>query len=318
MTSGNPILSVVAPVYNEEDTLPEFCRRLYKTLIDTGKTWEVVFVNDGSRDKSSSIIESQPAGNGGIKIVEFSRNFGHQSAVTAGIDHASGEAIIVMDSDLQDPPEVIPKMMEKWEQGIDVVYAVRKKRKESLFKRTSYYLFYRLLKFLSDTDIPLDSGDFCLMSRPVAEQLRRLKEYRRFVRGLRAWVGFRQEPLEYERDARFAGTEKYSLVKLMHLAFDGLLSFSYLPLRITLLAGGVVLAAAVVEALRILYILIFGNHHVSGITSLSTLILFLGGTILIALGLIGEYIGRLYDEVKGRPSYVVKQIIEIKGQKTDE
>jgi dolichol-phosphate mannosyltransferase len=317
MLTDKPILSVVAPVYNEEETLPEFCRRLYKTMAETGKSWEVVFVNDGSKDRSSQIIESYPSGNGQIQIMEFSRNFGHQAAVTAGIDHAKGSAIIILDSDLQDPPEIIPKMIKRWEEGIDIIYAVRKKRKESWLKKLSYYLFYRLLKLLSDTDIPMDSGDFCLMDKAVAEQLRRLKEYRRFIRGLRAWVGFRQEPLEYERDARFAGTEKYSLIKLLRLAFDGLLSFSYLPLRLALLTGAIVMAAGLADAVYIIYLRFFSSQSVTGIAGLSVIILILGGIILLFLGLIGEYIGRLYDEVKGRPNYIVRQVIQIDGQKID-
>jgi polyisoprenyl-phosphate glycosyltransferase len=317
MLTDKPTLSVVAPVYNEEETLPEFCRRLYKTMTETGKSWEVVFVNDGSKDRSSQIIESYPSGNGQIQILEFSRNFGHQSAVTAGIDHAKGSAIIILDSDLQDPPEIIPKMIKRWEEGIDIIYAVRKKRKESWLKKLSYYLFYRLLKLLSDTDIPMDSGDFCLMDKAVAEQLRRLKEYRRFIRGLRAWVGFRQEPLEYERDGRFAGAEKYSLIKLLRLAFDGLLSFSYLPLRLAILTGVIVMAAGFAEAVYIIYLRFFSSQSVTGIAGLSVIILILGGMILLFLGLIGEYIGRLYDEVKGRPNYIVRHVIQIEGQKVD-
>lgn len=311
MSIDKPIFSVIAPVYNEEETLPEFCNRLYRTMAGTGKRWEVVFVNDGSRDNSSRVIESQPSLGGRIRIIEFSRNFGHQAAVTAGIDHAEGRAIIILDSDLQDPPEIIPKMIKRWEEGIEVVYAVRKKRKESWLKQACYYLFYRLLKFMADTDIPLDSGDFCLMDRAVVEQLRGLKEYRRFVRGLRAWVGFKQEPLEYERDARFAGIEKYSLTKLMRLAFDGLLSFSYLPLRLAISIGAVIMTAGFADAVYIIYRRIFEGHPVTGIGALSVIILFLGGLILLFLGIIGEYTGRLYDEVKGRPAYIVRQVIRI-------
>ena len=317
MEETSLIFTIVAPVYNEEETLPEFCRRLYKTMTETGKTWEVVFVNDGSSDRSSHIIGSHPSGNGRIKIIEFSRNFGHQAAVTAGIDHATGNAIIVIDSDLQDPPEIIPQMIKRWEEGIDVIYGVRKKRKESWLKRTCYSFFYRLLKFLSVTDIPLDSGDFCLMDKCVAKQLRLLKEYGRFVRGLRAWVGFKQEPLEYERDARFAGTKKYSFIKLLRLALDGLLSFSYFPLRLATLMGVLVSFAGFAEAIRIIYLKLFTNKFITGIASLSVFVLFLGGIILLSLGLIGEYIGRLYDEVKGRPTYIVRQIIEKDGQSID-
>jgi len=296
-----PNITVVVPVYNEEETLPEFCRRLYKVMDQTGKTWEAVFVNDGSSDDSLNVIENHPSGNGQIKIIEFSRNFGHQAAVTAGIDNAKGDAVIIMDSDLQDPPEVIPEMIEKWEKGVEVVYAVRRKRKESWFKRACYHSFYRFLQFLSDTNIPLDSGDFCLMDKCVAEQLRKLKEYGRFVRGLRAWVGFKQEPLEYERDVRFAGKEKYSFVKLIRLALDGMLSFSYFPLRLATLIGIFVSLAAFLEAIRIIYLKLFTDQFVTGVAALSVFVLVLGGMILLSLGLIGEYIGRLYDEVKACP-----------------
>lgn len=317
MSKSKPTLSIVAPFYNEEEVLPDFCRRLYKTMNETGKSWEAVFVNDGSRDNGSRIIESQPAPYGQIKILDFSRNFGHQAALTAGIDNASGDAIIIMDSDLQDPPEIIPEMIKRWEEGVDVVYAVRKKRKESWLKRMCYHLFYRLLVFFSDTDIPMDSGDFCLMDRAVAEQLRSLKEHRRFVRGLRAWVGFRQAPLEYERDARLAGAEKYSFIKLLRLALDGLLSFSYLPLRLATLTGVIVLTAGLAEAAFITYTRFFAGQSLTETAALSVIILILGGIILLFLGIIGEYIGRLYDEVRARPNYIIRNIIHIEGEKLD-
>ncbi len=308
MNDSTPVLSIVIPVYNEEEVLPELCRLLYQTLSSIGESWEVIFINDGSQDRSSETLRAIPPGDGQVKIIEFSRNFGHQAAVTAGIDHARGEAVIVMDSDLQDPPDVLPRMVKRWRQGVEVVYAVRKKRKESWLKRASYFFFYRLLGFLSDTDIPLDAGDFCLMDRCVADQLRQLPEHGRFVRGLRAWVGFRQEPLEYERSARFAGKEKYTGVKLIQLALDGVFSFSYIPLRVTTFIGVIVSLASFLEALRIIYLKLFTDRFITGIAGLSVFVLFLGGMILLSLGVIGEYVGRLYEEVKGRPNYIVRKV----------
>ena len=308
-----PVLSIVIPVYNEEEVLPELCRRLYQTMSAIGEPWEAIFVNDGSQDQSSEILCAIPPSDGQVKIVEFSRNFGHQAAVTAGIDHARGDAVIVMDSDLQDPPEILPQMVERWREGVEVVYAVRKKRKESWLKRACYYLFYRLLGVLSNTDIPLDAGDFCLMDRCVVDQLRRLPEHGRFVRGLRAWVGFRQEPLEYERSARFAGKEKYTGIKLVRLAVNGMLSFSYMPLRLATFIGVIVSLASFLEALRIIYLKLFTNRFITGIAALSVFVLFLGGMILLSLGLVGEYVGRLYEEVKRRPNYIVRKV-EVVGE----
>lgn len=313
MSNSAPIISVVIPVYNEEKVLPELCRQLYSTMSALGEPWEVIFVNDGSQDRSSEILRAIPPGDGQVKIVEFSRNFGHQAAITAGIDHARGDAVIVMDSDLQDPPEILPQMVERWKQGVEVVYAVRSKRKESHLKRSCYYLFYRLLKVASNTDIPLDAGDFCLMDRSVVDQLQQLQEHGRFVRGLRAWVGFKQEPLEYMRNARFAGKEKYTWLKLLRLALDGVLSFSYAPLRVATFVGLIVSLASFVEGIRIIYLKIFTDRFIHGVAALSVFVLFLGGMILLALGLIGEYLGRIYEEVKGRPVYIVRKI-EIVGE----
>ena len=313
MNDSPPVLSVVIPVYNEEKVLPELCRRLYQTMSAIGKPWEVIFVNDGSQDRSSEVLRAIPPGDGQVKIVEFSRNFGHQAAITAGIDCARGDAVVVMDSDLQDPPEILSQMVERWGQGVEVVYAVRKRRKESWFKRACYYLFYRLIRILSTMDIPLDAGDFCLMDRCVADQLRRLSEHGRFVRGLRAWVGFRQEPLEYERSARFAGESKYTGHKLFRLALDGIFSFSYAPLRLATFIGLIVSLAAFVEGGRIIYLKLFVGQFIHGLAALSVFVLFLGGIELLFLGLVGEYVGRVYEEVKGRPTYIVKEVVDVEA-----
>jgi glycosyltransferase involved in cell wall biosynthesis len=313
MNDSPPVLSVVIPVYNEEKVLPELCRRLYQTMSAIGKPWEVIFVNDGSQDRSSEVLRAIPPGDGQVKIVEFSRNFGHQAAITAGIDCARGDAVVVMDSDLQDPPEILSQMVERWGQGVEVVYAVRKRRKESWFKRACYYLFYRLLRILSAMDIPPDAGDFCLMDRCVADQLRRLSEHGRFVRGLRAWVGFRQESLEYERSARFAGESKYTGHKLFRLALDGIFSFSYAPLRLATFIGLIVSLAAFVEGGRIIYLKLFVGQFIHGLAALSVFVLFLGGIELLFLGLVGEYVGRVYEEVKGRPTYIVKEVVDVEA-----
>lgn len=313
MNDSPPVLSVVIPVYNEEKVLPELCRRLYQTMSAIRKPWEVIFVNDGSQDRSSEVLRAIPPGDGQVKIVEFSRNFGHQAAITAGINCARGDAVVVMDSDLQDPPEILSQMVERWRQGVEVVYAVRKRRKESWFKRACYYLFYRLFRILSTMDIPPDAGDFCLMDRCVADQLRRLSEHGRFVRGLRAWVGFRQEPLEYERSARFAGESKYTGHKLFRLALDGIFSFSYAPLRLATFIGLIVSLAAFVEGGRIIYLKLFVGQFIHGLAALSVFVLFLGGIELLFLGLVGEYVGRVYEEVKGRPTYIVKEVVDVEA-----
>jgi glycosyltransferase involved in cell wall biosynthesis len=313
MNDSPPVLSVVIPVYNEEKVLPELCRRLYQTMSAIREPWEVIFVNDGSQDRSSEVLRAIPPGDGQVKIVEFARNFGHQAAITAGIDCARGDAVVVMDSDLQDPPEILSQMVERWRQGVEVVYAVRKRRKESWFKRACYYLFYRLFRILSNMDIPPDAGDFCLMDRCVADQLRRLSEHGRFVRGLRAWVGFRQEPLEYERSARFAGESKYTGHKLFRLALDGIFSFSYAPLRLATFIGLIVSLAAFVEGGRIIYLKLFVGQFIHGLAALSVFVLFLGGIELLVLGLVGEYVGRVYEEVKGRPTYIVKEVVDVEA-----
>jgi glycosyltransferase involved in cell wall biosynthesis len=301
--------SIVIPIYNEEAVVPELYRRL-KVVIDSfDAPAEVIFVDDGSADSTFQQLSGLAAADKRVKVLRFSRNFGHQIAISAGIDHASGDAVVLMDGDLQDPPEVLPKFIERWRAGNDVVYAVRKKRKENVLKRAAYAVFYRLLKKLSYLDIPLDSGDFCLMDKRVVRTIRQLPERNRFVRGLRTWAGFRQVGLEYERDARFAGEPKYTFGKLVKLAYDGIFSFSTIPLRLAVYAGFTFASVAFLGGMFITYRKLFYGIDVQGWTSIIVVSTFLGGIILMMIGVIGEYVGRIYDEVKQRPLYIVQDKI---------
>lgn len=299
--------SIVIPVYNEEETVPELVRRVRAVIGTLDAPADVILVDDGSRDGTMELLRNAHREDARFKVVSFSRNFGHQTAISAGIDHARGDAVILMDGDLQDPPEVIPDFVAKWKEGYDVVYAVRTKRKENVLKRAAYAVFYRMLRKLSYLDIPLDSGDFCLMDRKVAETLRRLPERNRFVRGLRTWAGFRQTGLAYERDRRFAGRPKYTLRKLFGLAYDGLFSFSTAPLRWAVYSGFGAAALAFVGGLWVVYEKLVHGIAIAGWTSTIVIITFFGGAILLTLGLVGEYVARIFDEVKQRPTYVVRE-----------
>ncbi len=299
--------SIVIPVYNEEETVPELVRRVRAVIGTLDAPADVILVDDGSRDGTMELLRNAHREDARFKVVSFSRNFGHQTAISAGIDHARGDAVILMDGDLQDPPEVIPDFVAKWKEGYDVVYAVRTKRKENVLKRAAYAVFYRMLRKLSYLDIPLDSGDFCLMDRKVAETLRRLPERNRFVRGLRTWAGFRQTGLAYERDRRFAGQPKYTLRKLFGLAYDGLFSFSTAPLRWAVYSGFGAAALAFVGGLWVVYEKLVHGIAIAGWTSTIVIITFFGGAILLTLGLVGEYVARIFDEVKQRPTYVVRE-----------
>lgn len=302
-----PELSVVLPVFNEEENIEEIHRRLVHVLKDVSN-YELVFVNDGSSDRSVELIRELQRTDPQIKLLELSRNFGHQAAITAGMDYSLGRAIVLLDADLQDPPEVLPQMIAAWRDGADVVFAVRHKRKDNLLKRGAYFAFYRLLKLLADIDVPLDSGDFCLMDRVVVDQLNALPERNRFLRGLRAWVGFKQVPLHYERQPRHAGKAKYRLRHLIKLALDGLVSFSSVPLRLAVYSGFLVSLGGV-GYLAFAVVSHFINKRVPlGWTSTVALILLLGGTQLILLGVLGEYIARIYDESKKRPTYIVRSV----------
>jgi dolichol-phosphate mannosyltransferase len=297
--------SIIIPIYNEQETLPELCRRLASVLNGLDRPVEVLLVDDGSSDASFSMLADMHRSDPRFKVIRLSRNFGHQVAISAGIDYSAGEAIMIMDGDLQDPPELLPEFLAKWKEGYDVVFAVRRKRKESFLKKLAYFTFYRLLQRIAAIDIPLDSGDFSLIDRRVADALRAMPERRRFVRGIRSWVGFRQVGVEYERGRRFAGEAKYTSSKLFRLALDGIFSFSFAPLRLASYTGFAI--SLISFALALFYLLqkIFVGIDTKGWASTIVIILFLGGVQLLTIGIIGEYIGRVYDEVKRRPLYVV-------------
>jgi glycosyltransferase involved in cell wall biosynthesis len=281
--------------------------RLTEVMSGMATSYELIFVNDGSRDETLRVLKSLRCQDAKVKILNLTRNFGHQAAVTAGLDHATGRAIVVMDSDLQDPPELIPSLMTHWEQGYDVVYAVRKRRKEHLLKRASYWIFYRLLKMVSDIEIPLDVGDFALIDSKVASVLRQMPEKNRFVRGLRSWVGFRQIGVEYERSMRFQGQSKYGLARLFHLASSGFMSFSKLPLRLATYLGMLVSLISFLLGIGAVLLRLIVGVKPQGWTSLIVVVLFLGGAHLITLGILGEYLGYVLDEVRRRPTYIVSE-----------
>jgi glycosyltransferase involved in cell wall biosynthesis len=305
-----PVVSVVIPVYEEEANLPVLYDRLTKVLAETEPAYEIVFIDDGSHDRSVEVMRGLVAGDAHIIVVELSRNFGHQIAISAGLDYARGDAVIVMDADLQDPPEVLPQFIAKWREGHDVVYAIRGQRKEGWFKRTLYALFYRLLQRIANIEIPLDSGDFCLMDRRVVEILNGMPERNRFVRGIRSWVGLDQIGLEYERQSRYAGRVKYSYRRLVYLALDGLISFSFVPLRMITVTGFVVSLISIVLAAIYFFQRLTVGPNPLGFTTTIVAVLFLSGMQLITLGVIGEYVGRIFEEVKRRPLYVVRQVTE--------
>lgn len=303
-------ISVVVPLYNEEENFPELTRRLHTTLQKMGVSYEVVFVDDGSHDSTPHLIFEHAKNTPSVKALIFSRNFGHQSAVTAGIEHAQGNAVVVMDGDLQDPPEFIASLYAKHLEGFDVVYAVRTKRKEIVWKRAAYLLFYRILnKLVSDVYLPTDSGDFSLISHHVARTMRSMPERNRYVRGLRSWAGFKQTGLEYERDARFAGESKYSIWSLVKLGYDGIFSFSYMPISFVKTIGFLFSIVSFVGILIVLYFRLFTLRQIPGFASLAIMILFLGGVQLFSLGILGEYIRRIYDETKQRPLFVINKKI---------
>ena len=301
-------LSVVVPLYNEDDNVPELHRRLTGVLNGRGIPHVLYFVNDGSRDGTLERLRSLASSDRRVRVLSFSRNFGHQMSISAGLAHADGDAVVVMDADLQDPPEIIPDMLDRWAEGYDVVYAVRRKRKEGALKRAAYALFYRVLRRISNVEIPLDSGDFSLLDARVVGLLRSFPERNRFVRGLRSWVGFRQTELAYERMPRRAGEPKYRIRHLMKLALDGFFAFSTVPLQLSTWLG---FLAAGLGFLYLVYALAsrFLYQNPAGWTSLAAIILFLGGTQLILLGVLGEYVGRIYEEVKQRPLYIVDEAI---------
>ena len=313
-------LSIVIPCYNEADVLPLLHDRLTQALEKLGSPWEVVLVDDGSRDATFALLCAMHARDARFKIIGLSRNFGHQAALSAGLAHATGEAVAVMDADLQDPPEILTDCLAKLREGFDVVYAVRRKRKENLLKRGAYALFYRLLKLVAEVEIPLDSGDFCVMSRRFADVLRQIPERNVFLRGLRAWSGFRQTGVEYERSARAAGQTKYPFTKLLKLAMDGVFAFSTVPLRLATWLGfgavGISLCAGLfIIGWRLAGFRFMGHtaQELPGWAAVVGVALFFGGIQLGLLGIMGEYLGRIYTEVKHRPRWVVRQALGVRA-----
>jgi glycosyltransferase involved in cell wall biosynthesis len=301
------IFSIIAPVFNESATLPEFYRRVSATMEALGEPWELVVIDDGSHDNSAEIMRDLARKDPHVRPVIFARNFGHQLAVTAGLDYSRGQAVVIIDSDLQDPPEVIPDLVAKWRAGFEVVYAVRTEREgETWFKLFTASLFYRLIYRITDVDIPRDTGDFRLLDRKVVNVLNQMRERHRFLRGMSVWVGFRQTGVDYKRRARFAGETKYPLKKMIKFASDAITGFSYLPLQIATYIGFI---SATISILAIPFVIIIRLTVSNGfLGQASTLIsvLFLGGVQLICLGILGEYLGRLYDEARGRPLYIVR------------
>jgi polyisoprenyl-phosphate glycosyltransferase len=309
------LLTVVIPCYNEEAVIRIIYDRICETLGNARFRLQTVFINDGSEDGTERILADISASDPRVKVVTFARNFGHQPAVSAGLAHADGDAVAVIDADLQDPPEVILEMIDRWRAGFDVVYGIRTKRKEALWKRLSYGIFYRIFNRLSFIDAPLDAGDFSLIDKRVLVEVNRLPEKNRFFRGLRAWVGFRQTGVFYERQPREAGTTKYPFFRLVRLAADGVFNFSTVPLTIVFILGLLMSIISLTSAFavfiaRVFEIPVFGRYlrDVQGFTSIILTVLLIGGIQLICTGILGEYIGRIYQEVKSRPSYIVRQL----------
>ena len=312
-----PRISVAIPVFNEEDTIPELVRRVGATLEGLpGGPHEILFVDDGSSDKTLSTLRAQAERDDRIVIVSLSRNFGHQAALTAALDTVTGDVAILMDGDLQDPPEVIPTFLSAYADGYDVVYAERVNRQEPWWLRLCYFVFYRLIARMSKLRLPLDSGDFSLLSRRVIDELRRAREFHRYLRGLRTWVGFKQTGIAVERPERYAGASKYSMIALTGLALDGIFSFSALPLRLATLMGALAIVLSGGVGVYAVYAALFLDRSPQGFTTQIVTIVFLSGVNLFFLGIIGEYIGRLYDESKARPVYVIDTIRHGSGPPT--
>jgi polyisoprenyl-phosphate glycosyltransferase len=299
--------SIVAPIYNEMDNLPELYRRVKEVMDSTSETWELILVDDGSTDGSTTALREMAKKDQCVRSVIFARNFGHQVAVTAGLDYSRGDAVVIIDADLQDPPELILEMIKKWKEGYEVVYAVRSEREgESWFKLWTASLFYRLIYRITDVKIPLDTGDFRLMDRSVVEVMNSMRERHRFLRGMSAWVGFKQIGVEYKRAARKAGETKYPFRKMLRLALNAITSFSYLPLQVATFFGFASAGIAIIAIPFVVYMRMTGSQAFFGQATTLIAVLFLGGVQLISLGILGEYIGRLYDEAKGRPLYIVR------------
>jgi dolichol-phosphate mannosyltransferase len=303
--------SIIAPIYNEKETLPELHRRVQEVMDSTGEPWELILVDDGSSDGSTDLIRALAKEDPCIRPVIFARNFGHQVAVTAGLDYSRGDAVVIIDADLQDPPELILEMVKKWKEGYEVVYAVRAEREgESFFKLLTASLFYRLIYRITDVKIPLDTGDFRLMDRKVVDVMNQMRERHRFLRGMSSWVGFKQIGVEYKRAARVAGETKYPFRKMLRLAINAVTGFSYFPLQVATYFGFFSAGIAAIAIPIVIYMRVTGSQAFFGQATTLIAVLFLGGVQLICVGILGEYIGRLYDEAKGRPLYITREAPE--------
>ncbi|GAC1359509.1 MAG: glycosyltransferase family 2 protein [Herpetosiphon sp.] len=308
METTTPTLSIVAPVYNEAAGLNEFVLRLTTELQQLGESYEIILINDGSRDASLEVMRELHRADPHVKILSFSKNFGHQLAITAGADYARGHAVIVIDSDLQDPPEAIRLLVAKWREGFELVYAVRESREgETLFKKATARFFYRLIRSVTNVDIPVDTGDFRLMDRKVVDALNQVREHHRFMRGLSIWVGFKQTGVLYRRQPRFAGQTNYPLGKMVKLALTGITSFSYLPLQLATYLGFMISGLSLLFIVMVVILRLSRSSAFAGQATTLVSVLFLGGIQLISLGVIGEYLGRIYDEVKHRPLYILAE-----------
>jgi glycosyltransferase involved in cell wall biosynthesis len=306
-----PVFSIIVPIYNEEGSLPVLYERMQSVMDSTGESWELVLVDDGSQDQSSAMILDLAEKDKRVRPVILARNFGHQIAVTAGLDHARGDAIVIIDADLQDPPEVILDLIEKWREGFEVVYAVRETREgETFFKKWTASLFYRLINKITSMQIPVDTGDFRLIDRKVVNVLNQMREHHRFLRGMSVWVGFRQTGVKYKRAARYAGETHYPLRKMIKLAMTAITGFSFFPLQAATYMGFVASGISIVTIPVVIVMRLMGNQQFLGQATTLISVLFLGGVQLIFLGVLGEYIGRIYDEVRNRPLYIVRQAPE--------
>src|SRR5215510_7513577 len=307
----NIMYSIIAPIFDEKENLSELHRRVTEVMDSTGEPWELILVDDGSSDGSTDIIRELAKKDKHVRPIIFARNFGHQIAITAGWDYARGDAVVIIDADLQDPPELILEMAKKWKEGYEVVYAVRKEREgESLFKLWTASLFYRIIYRITDVKIPLDTGDFRLLDRKVVNVMNQMRERHRFLRGMSAWVGFKQIGVEYKRAARVAGETKYPFRKMFRLAINAVTGFSYFPLQVATFFGFISAGIAILAMPVVIYLRASGSQAFFGQATTLLAVLFLGGVQLICLGILGEYIGRLYDEAKGRPLYIVRDAPE--------
>ncbi len=299
-----PVFSIVAPIFNETESLPELQHRITEVMNKTGETWEMVLVDDGSTDGSTDLIQEMAKKDSHIRPVIFARNYGHQIAVTAGMDFSRGDAVIIIDADLQDPPEVILELIAKWHEGYQVVYAQRAEREgETWFKLVTASAFYKLIYRITDVKIPMNTGDFRLLDRKVVQVMNSMRERHRFLRGMSAWVGFKSIGVPYKRAARFAGTSKYPFKKMLKLALTAITSFSYLPLQIAMWFGIISVGISILGLISMIILRVSGSHFLSGQGATLVSVLFIGGVQLVSLGILGEYIGRIYDEVRGRPLY---------------